>query len=464
MRIQLKSIFHILLFTAVNYKSKHMNKIFIFFILFTGFSSRIVGQSWTEKLDATLSVLEKDSLFDGQVLIAEKNNILFHKSYGNLDDSGFNNDIKDNTPLVVYSVSKSFTALAIMQLMEQGLLGYDTLISDYFPNLPYNKVTISNLLTMTSGLPRFLEIALKHADTSQIYKNTKIVDLAEKQLNSEVQPNQYFSYNNTNYILLALIVEKVSGVSFKDYLNDHIFKPANMFNSEETISEKVETVSSTTVTADNFYQPYGIGSVKTTALDLHYYVNALFSYKLISKETLDEALKCQPLSNGEFSNYGFSWRINDCENPNEIYLVGDGTNMRASLQYFPQTKRTLIYLHANSNIYHEKVYWVVRHIWEGKPYELPVKRKTYKIDRSLFAKYVGSYKSNFGLLHISESDGKLYLRPDTIPGKEELVPISDTKFYFKGQNLEWKFYLDANGEVIGFGMNGDKQNMGIKQK
>lgn len=440
-----------------------MNKLFILLILFTSFSCEIIGQSWANKLDSTLTILENDSLFDGQVLIAEKNEILFHKSYGSLDDSGINNTIKDNTPLVVYSVGKSFTALAIMQLKEQGLLDYNNLITKYFPNLPYHNVTIRNLLTMTSGLPRFLEIALEYGDTAKIYKNTKIVELAEKHLTSEVEPNQYFSYNNTNYILLALIVEKVSGLSFDDYLTENIFKPAQMFNSEETISEKVEILSNTTITAENFYQPFGIGSVKTTAFDLHNYVKALFSYNLVSESTLNEAFKCQLLSNGELSNYGFGWRVNDCEKLNEIYHVGDGINMRASVQYFPENKKTLIYLHANSNTYHEGVYWTVRNIWEDKPYELPIKRKAYKIDTNLYIKYVGSYKSNFGLLHISESDGKLYLRPDAIPGKEELVPMSDTLFYFKGQNLEWKFYLDASGEVIGFGINGDKENMGIKQ-
>ncbi len=457
------SIITILSYTLVSYKLKHTNKIFILIILFTGFSYEIVAQSWINELDAALTTLVNDSLFDGQVLIAENHEILFHKSYGNLDDTGINNTIEANTPLLVYSVGKSFTALAIMQLKEQGLLGYDDLINHYFPNLPYNNVTIRNLLTMTSGLPRFLEIALKYGDTAKIYKNTEIVDLAEKHLTSKVQPNQYFSYNNSNYILLALIVEKVSGLSFDDYLTEKIFKPAQMFNSEETISEEVEILSSTTITADNFYQPYGIGSVKTTAFDLHNYVKALFSYKLVSEKTLNEAFKCHLISNGKISNYGFGWRIKDCEKINEVYVVGDGLNMRASLQYFPENKKTLIYLHANSNIYHEKVYWAVRNIWEDKPYELPSKRKAYKIDSNLFIKYVGSYKSNFGLLHVSESDGKLYLRPDAIPEKEELVPLSDTLFYFKGQNLEWKFYLDASGEVIGFGINGDRENMGIKQ-
>jgi hypothetical protein len=116
-----------------------------------------------------------------------------------------------------------------------------------------------------------------------------------------------------------------------------------------------------------------------------------------------------------------------------------------------------------SNVYHQAVYEIVRAIRKGEPYVLPQKRLRYNIDTALYDKYTGSYLSNFGLIHISTSEGRLFLRPDAIPGKEELIPSSDTTFYFKGQNLSWEFFLNEQEEVIGFGIEGDRENMGIKQ-
>ena len=151
----------------------------------------------------------------------------------------------------------------------------------------------------------------------------------------------------------------------------------------------------------------------------------------------------------------------------EFYILGDGPNKRASIQRYPERNSTLIYIHNFSGRYWKDVYWTVRNIWMGNEFIMPeaqYETTEYIIDPDLYDKYVGSYLTpGFGLLHITVENEKLYLRPDPIPGKEELVPSSDTTFYFKDQSVEWQFFLDDQGNVKGFGSKGKPESMGEKE-
>jgi hypothetical protein len=112
------------------------------------------------------------------------------------------------------------------------------------------------------------------------------------------------------------------------------------------------------------------------------------------------------------------------------------------------------------------VYWVVRNIWLGDDFTMPVERdfSKYDIDTKLYEKYIGSYLSKgFGLLHITVENSKLYVRPDPIPGKELLIPSSDTTFYFSDKSVEWEFFLNEDGSVKGLGFKGKPETMGTKQ-
>lgn len=440
-----------------------MKNILLISLLFVGWASGAIAQKWTIELDSVLQDIEKEGFFDGQILIAENGKVLFNNAYGSRGADTLHTPISKDTPLPVFSVGKSFTALSIMRLESQGLIYYDDNLRKFIPELPYEKVTIRHLLTMTSGLPRFLETALKHADTTTVISNPGILKLIAQHQPEAGMPGEKFEYNNSNYILLALIIERVSGLSFTAFLDQYIFQPLGMNHTYETVPSTLERLSQSATNADNFYQPYGTGTVATTATDLFQYDQALYSDQLLDGEQISAAFECVELTDRSSSNYGFGWRIVDCGTLKEVYHVGDGPGIRSSFQRMLSDNKTLIYLHTGSNIYHEEVYRLVRNIWEGQSYQFPVRRIQYNIDTELYQQYTGSYLSNFGLIHISTADGKLYLRPDAIPGKEELVPSSDTTFYFRDQNLHWEFFLDEQNEVIGFGIKGDRENMGVKQ-
>lgn len=425
--------------------------------------TKVIAQDWAIALDSVLNILAKEDFFDGQILIAEKGKVLFDETYGVIYVNGENQILTEDTALPVFSVGKSFTALSVMLLEAEGKLRYEDPVRKYLPELPYEKVTVRHLLTMTSGLPRFLETALKHADTTTVMSNPGILELIARHKPQAGEPGARFQYNNANYILLAAIVERASGLPFSTFLEQRIFQPIGMRHTHETAPALPDSLAGKPITADHFFRPYGTGTVATTAADLFLYDQALYNEQLLSREQLHEGFKCTKLKDGSYSDYGFGWRIVNCDTLQEVYHVGDGPGMRASFQRRLSEQETLIYLHTGSNIYHQAVYQIVQAIRKGEPYVLPQKRLRYDIDTSLYEKYTGSYLSNFGLIHVSASGGRLFLRPDAIPGKEELVPSSDTTFYFKGQNLSWEFFLNEQKEVIGFGIEGDRENMGIKQ-
>lgn len=425
--------------------------------------TRVIAQDWTVALDSVMHLLAEEDFFNGQILIAEKGKVLFNEAYGDLHVDGESQTLTEDTALPVFSVGKSLTALSVMLLEAEGKLRYEDRVRKFIPELPYESVTIRHLLTMTSGLPRFLETALKHADTTTVMSNPGILDLVARHQPEAGAPGVNFQYNNANYILLAAIVESVSGLPFGTFLEERIFQPIGMRHTQETAPFLPDSLKGKPITADHFFRPYGTGTVATTATDLFLYDQALYNGQLLSQAQLHEGFKCMRLKDGTYSNYGFGWRIVNCDSLREVYHVGDGPGMRASFQRQLSDQQTLIYLHVGSNVYHQAVYEIVRAIRKGEPYVLPQKRLRYNIDTALYDKYTGSYLSNFGLIHISTSEGRLFLRPDAIPGKEELIPSSDTTFYFKGQNLSWEFFLNDEEEVVGFGIEGDRENMGIKQ-
>lgn len=137
--------------------------------------TKVIAQDWAIALDSVLNILAEEDFFDGQILIAEKGKVLFDETYGANYVDGENQILTKDTALPVFSVGKSFTALSVMLLEAEGKLRYEDPVRKYIPELPYEKVTVRHLLTMTSGLPRFLETALQkvrywHLPVRKVYR------------------------------------------------------------------------------------------------------------------------------------------------------------------------------------------------------------------------------------------------------------------------------------------------------
>ncbi|MEN9373301.1 MAG: hypothetical protein RIR79_853 [Pseudomonadota bacterium] len=283
-----------------------------------------IEQAFSEKFE---NYYRKDQ-FNGVIAIAENDEITYQHAWGiaNLDQK----PLKTSDIFNLASVSKQFTALCIMLLCEEDKLNYDDVISEYieeFQDTAYEKITIRHLLQHTSGLPDYMELLEEHwDDENQVVGNNDIIELfTEHQPELLFKPAKKYDYCNTGYAFLASVVERVSEQSFEDFLQERIFQPLKMKNSfGYRLSNEApphETVVGWERDGDGDGDDYsenhssyldgviGDGNIFSNVADLVKYHAALFTDKLVSQETLEEAYTPTELSNGKISYYGFGWDL-----------------------------------------------------------------------------------------------------------------------------------------------------------
>lgn len=267
--------------------------------------------------------------FQGVALVAQGNEIKFAKAYGNADyDDNIVNKV--NTRFAIASNTKQFTAVAIMQLMEDGKINLDDTIDKYFPKFKYaNQIIVRELLQMRSGLVDYLnaaELYFKDEESLKIlndYREKAYFDeyvsdsrwTADIILNnlylSELQfePGQAYDYCNTNYYLLGLIIEQASGVSYEDYIKENIFKPCGMkissMSAEDTDAKGHGSVESGEIVVNPKFT-FAAGNIYTNVYDLLRWERMLHTGKLLSQESYNEMI-----TPSEDSGYGFGLIISD---------------------------------------------------------------------------------------------------------------------------------------------------------
>ncbi len=257
--------------------------------------------------------------FNGGIIVAKNGNIVFEKYNGTGHLPG-NDFIKDSTPLQIASVSKTFTAMAVLKLWQDGKLNIDDELGKYLTTFNYPGVTIRSLLNHRSGLPNYLYFMEKLGwDEKKTATNTDVLNyLTDKKAAIEniAPPNKHFSYCNTNYALLALLIENVSGKKFAEYLQQAFFTPLQMKNSfvyPGTDSSKLNLSydwKGKLIPLNYLDAVYGDKNIYSTPQDLLIWDRALSSNKIFTAETLLQAYT--PYSNEKpgIKNYGLGWRMN----------------------------------------------------------------------------------------------------------------------------------------------------------
>jgi CubicO group peptidase (beta-lactamase class C family) len=297
--------------------------------------------------------------FNGTVLCAENGEIVFSKAYGyaNLKTK---DSLSMESPFQLASVSKPITALAVLILKEEGKLGIDDSVSKYIPELPYPGITIRHLLTHRSGLPNYMYFAEDDwPDKSIPLTNRDVIDLmAEHHYKPYYLPNRRYNYCNTNFSLLAYIVEKVSGMKFETFVQQRIFNPCHMVNAS-IYNKSVSPVNTHEVIgypsgrtpAENSYLNGVVGDkgVYCSAYDLLMFDQALYHHTLVSDSTLRQAFRPQHKDLHINDNYGLGWRLDlaDTTNP-AIYHTGWWKGFRSYFIRELGEKRTIVIL-CNTN-------------------------------------------------------------------------------------------------------------------
>ncbi len=297
---------------------------------FTADSAKRLGV----KLDSLFRYFHKRRGFNGAVLVTKYDKVIYKGAFGFADF--FRKDtLTTETAFQLASVSKQFTAMAIMMLKEEEKLSYEDSVQQYIPNFPYHGITIRQLLTHQSGLSNYTYFSDKlWPDRNKNLTNEDVLNLmATHQPKPYYQPNTHFDYSNTGYSLLASIVEKVSEKPFAEFLRERIFEPLEMKHTF-TYSPDVATLTGQIATGHTRFRQkrttdyldtvLGDKGVYSTVEDLYKWDQALYTQKLVKRETLDEAFTGGILKKKkkQTEDYGFGWRIRPIENGDTVVYHG----------------------------------------------------------------------------------------------------------------------------------------------
>ena len=342
---------------------------------------------------------EMSEKLNGAMLIAVHDTVLVEHAWGELRLTGAvprrnvseTNQITESTLFDLASISKQFTAAAVLQLCKKGKINLEDQITKYFPNLPYSGVTIKHLLTHTSGIPEYFNFKYTVYDSSAFIDNQQLIQVLEKQKYPKTfATGTKFEYVNTNYAILALLVEQVSGMSFEKYVHENIFKPAGMENTYffteivgiddqhgreySKVNPKLETVSvpplpmgevvevpiarghkkdARCAQYDRLNGILGDKGIYSNVEDMLRWANAYFiDYKILPKEWVDLASQREnQLNNGLLpkSIYGYGLRIEESPQHGKlVYHGGLWNGFQNLFLYRPSDNVVIIFL---SNFY-----------------------------------------------------------------------------------------------------------------
>lgn len=434
-----------------------------------------------QKVDECINAYVKMKQFSGSVLMAKDGKILVKKGYGM---ANYENDVP-NTPQTKFrigSITKQFTAMAIMQLEEKGLLKVEDTLTKYIPNYPNGeKITIHHLLTHTSGILTVDRIPAFMGSEMLPWPVERTIDLIKDEP-LDFAPGEKFRYNNSGYILLGYIIEKVSGKTYPEYIKENIFKVLNMKDSGYVDHDTVlkNRASGYNVTDEGLINATYLvinnqsaaGALYSTLEDLYIWDRALYTEELVSKGTLKKIYT--PYKN----NYGYGVYIDELFKHKRIFHTGTNKGFRAQIARFPEDDACIITL---SNIFYQQIERISRNLTAilfGEEYELPKepKRETVKLDPKIYDDYVGKYHAagyraspDFYIsvirkdgrilnqitpnifIEVTRENERLFIKlvGDQIAGRRrmELFPESETKFFRKIADEQITFVRDENGNV-----------------
>lgn len=377
-----------------------MKKLLLLILFTIFFTNTLSGQG----LNNLFSNLYEKNLFNGSVVISKSDKTIFstHFGFSNIEKK---EKLNDQSQFPIASITKTFTSTAILQLQQKGELNINEPVQKYLTDFPYPNITIRQLLNNTSGLAQeytLFDTIIKEQPEKIISNKDIIPTYIRFKIPLSFPSGSKWEYNNVNFCLAGLIIEKVSGISYAKYLEKNIFKPAKMKNSFAPVDRKIKTKNQVELYAyPNFYSTelantktlkdpfliseksnfYGNGGIVSTALDLEKYQKALFSYQILGKKELEEALTATKLNDGKTVSYtidgkdisyGLGWGMYTDENEGEIVFHDGLITGLTSILLHNITKNQSVILLSNSGCSIFPISNAVLNLINDKPYTIPV--------------------------------------------------------------------------------------------
>ncbi|MEO1520482.1 MAG: serine hydrolase [Cyanobacteria bacterium J06633_2] len=416
------------------------------------------------EMDAYLQAHHDIGWFAGSAIISRGGDLLFAGGYGmsNVEHRVANTP---QTRFRIGSISKQFTAAAILQLQDRGLINVEASVSTYLPDYPNGEsITLHHLLTHTSGIPNMTSFP-DYTEWMRLVTTLDDIVARFRELPLEFAPGESYAYSNSGYVLLSQVIEAVSGQTYADYLEEQVLKPLGLEHTGyerrlaviNGLAEGYQLTESGYQSAEyiNMDVPQGAGGLYSTVEDLAQWNQILFGQRMPQTILSEEAIELMTTPHVSMGIedmphlfYGYGFVVND--RPDRPHIGHDGgiNGFVSSLAYLPKEEVTIAVLSNVQDANPGQLSKDLVAILLGKPYELPSLPDSITLDPALYERYVGTYQltPDFQISVTVEND-QLKIQ-GTGRSPVTLYPISETEYFSRIiNNLRIIFNLATDGTV-----------------
>lgn len=424
---------------------------FLLLLLLSTAAIPLQAQTDADRLDSLMSRYTRLDRFSGAVLIARHDTVLLHKGYGMRH---INPDVPNDTATLfqLASITKTFTATLILQLAEHQKLALTDKISRYFPGFPRgDSITISHLLTHTSGIfdyTRDPDNSPSKAGMPRYLAGTT----------PDFAVGSSWRYSNSNYYLLGLIIEQVTGLTYEAAVRRYLFEPLEMPQSGLDFKRLASPLKATGYYADTSSErpkkiaplydstgPFAAGAIFSGTTGLYQWHKGLQQYRVLGRAMQEKAY-----TPNKYSNYGYGWQIDSAGGRRVVSHSGAIPGFRTNFARMPEDNICIVLLcnmeSENLNTITEKILAVLQH----RPYTLPAFKHPLRLPPATLRRFTGDYNipGRF-TLHVTLEGERLFAQPSGQP-RSELFAERENHFFIKEADIELEFAGDTvkinNGE------------------
>jgi CubicO group peptidase (beta-lactamase class C family) len=415
-------------------------------------ADKSAGEPDTARMEQVIQSHVSAGTFMGTVLVARDGKVVLDRGYGM---ANVELDVP-NTPATKFrlgSITKQFTAAAILLLEERGKLKLDDRLKTYLPDVPmsWERITVYNLLTHTAGIANFTALT-EYGDAKLRLTpvDKTIASLRDRPL--DFGPGEQMSYSNSGYIVLGAIIEKVSGQSYEKFVTDNLFSPLGMTDSgydsntaiiKRRASGYVRTPSGlANATYIHMSIPHAAGALYSTTADLLKWEQALFEGKVVSKASLDRMIT-------PFKNDYALGLTSTLERGRRVIAHGGGIDgFNTMLAYYPDSRTVIVVLSNVAGGVPGTLSGQLATLMHGETVTLTSERKEITLPAATLAKYAGTYELAPAVTITVTVDGDRAFAQLTGQGRNPIFPQSDTMFFLKAVDAQLEFAADAGAVVL----------------
>jgi CubicO group peptidase (beta-lactamase class C family) len=430
----MKNVFYLMLLTTLN----------------------VGAQTFTSQIDSLINTGFKQDEPGGVVLVAEKGKVLYERAFG-MANLELNVPMKTDMVFCLASMTKQFTAVAILQLVQEGKISLTDTVGKFLPDYPSHlkPITLYQLLTHTGGVPMPKSIS-SLVGLGRGWLSAEQVMATFKDLPLDFQPGTAFAYSNSGYQLLGLVLEKVTGKPYAEYMDQNILAKADMThsfygNDMKLVPNRASCYVYTRYGIENAFNSnvqvaFAAGAIQGTAQDLLKWQQALLSEKFVSKSLLQQAWQKGALTNGQKIDYGFGWFPGILQGSPVVEHGGNMGGFMSDAIYVPGRDLYVVVLFNFRGKLPELLAQDIVAIALGKPFHFDKQN----LSPTALQSYAGKYESALGAVWtIQEKDGSLMVEKKG--GRQwELIPYAKDQFYIPNTSTLGEIRRDEKGKIVGF--------------